>query len=37
MSDFDMPANRPAPELGADSAAVLREAGLSDDEIRKLV
>jgi crotonobetainyl-CoA:carnitine CoA-transferase CaiB-like acyl-CoA transferase len=37
MSDFPMPANRPAPELGADSAAVLREAGLSDDEIAKLV
>jgi crotonobetainyl-CoA:carnitine CoA-transferase CaiB-like acyl-CoA transferase len=37
MSDFEMPANRPAPELGADSAAVLREAGLSDAEIRKLV
>lgn len=36
MSDFEMPANRPAPELGADSAAVLREAGLSDAEIRKL-
>lgn len=37
MSDFAMPANRPAPELGADSATVLREAGLSDDEIEKLV
>jgi len=37
MSDFAMPANRPAPELGADSAAVLREAGLSAEQIAKLV
>ena len=37
MSAFPMPANRPAPELGADSASILREAGLSDDEIAKLV
>jgi crotonobetainyl-CoA:carnitine CoA-transferase CaiB-like acyl-CoA transferase len=37
MSDFAMRANRPAPELGSDSADVLREAGLSDDEIAKLV
>jgi crotonobetainyl-CoA:carnitine CoA-transferase CaiB-like acyl-CoA transferase len=37
MSDFDMPANRPAPELGADSAAVLREAGVSEDAIVALV
>jgi crotonobetainyl-CoA:carnitine CoA-transferase CaiB-like acyl-CoA transferase len=37
MSDFPMAANLPAPELGADSAAILREAGLSDDEIAKLV
>ena len=37
MSAFPMPANRPAPELGADSASVLREAGLSDDEIAKLL
>jgi crotonobetainyl-CoA:carnitine CoA-transferase CaiB-like acyl-CoA transferase len=37
MSAFPMSANRPAPELGADSTAVLREAGLSEDEIAKLV
>jgi crotonobetainyl-CoA:carnitine CoA-transferase CaiB-like acyl-CoA transferase len=37
MSAFPMPANQPAPELGADSRAVLREAGLSEDEIAKLV
>jgi crotonobetainyl-CoA:carnitine CoA-transferase CaiB-like acyl-CoA transferase len=36
MSAHAMPANRPAPELGADNAAVLREAGLSDAEIEKL-
>jgi crotonobetainyl-CoA:carnitine CoA-transferase CaiB-like acyl-CoA transferase len=36
MSSHAMPANRPAPELGADNAAVLREAGLSDAEIEKL-
>jgi crotonobetainyl-CoA:carnitine CoA-transferase CaiB-like acyl-CoA transferase len=36
MSEHAMPANRPAPELGADNAAVLREAGLSDAEIEKL-
>ena len=33
MSSHDLPASRPAPELGADSEAVLREAGLSDAEI----
>ncbi len=37
LSDFAMPANRPAPELGADTAAVLREAGVSEDAIEKLV
>jgi crotonobetainyl-CoA:carnitine CoA-transferase CaiB-like acyl-CoA transferase len=36
MSAHTMPANRPAPELGADNDAVLREAGLSEDEIAKL-
>ncbi len=36
MSAHAMPANRPAPELGADNEAVLREAGLSPDEIAKL-
>ena len=33
LSAFPMAANRPAPALGADGEAVLREAGLSDDEI----
>jgi crotonobetainyl-CoA:carnitine CoA-transferase CaiB-like acyl-CoA transferase len=36
LSAHSMPANRPAPELGADNAAILREAGLSDAEIEKL-
>src|SRR5258706_495497 len=36
MSAHAMPASRPAPELGADNAAILREAGLSDAEIEKL-
>jgi len=36
MSGHAMPANRPAPELGADNEAVLREAGLDADEIAKL-
>ena len=36
MSAHAMPANRPAPDLGADNEAVLREAGLSPDEIAKL-
>lgn len=35
MSGHEMPADRPAPELGADSAAVLGAAGLSADEIRR--
>ncbi len=34
LSKFEMAANRPAPALGADSRAVLREAGLTDAEIR---
>jgi crotonobetainyl-CoA:carnitine CoA-transferase CaiB-like acyl-CoA transferase len=37
MSAHAMPANRPAPDLGADSDAVLREAGLSADEIAKVL
>jgi crotonobetainyl-CoA:carnitine CoA-transferase CaiB-like acyl-CoA transferase len=36
MSNHAMPANRPAPDLGADNAAILSEAGLTDDEIAKL-
>ena len=35
LSDFAMPANRPAPELGADTAAVLREAGVSGGRDRE--
>ncbi len=33
MSSHPMPADQPAPVLGADAEAVLREAGLSDAEI----
>jgi crotonobetainyl-CoA:carnitine CoA-transferase CaiB-like acyl-CoA transferase len=33
MSGHEMPADRPAPSLGADSIDVLRAAGLSEDEI----
>jgi crotonobetainyl-CoA:carnitine CoA-transferase CaiB-like acyl-CoA transferase len=33
LSAHPMPANRPAPALGVDGAAVLREAGLTDEEI----
>jgi crotonobetainyl-CoA:carnitine CoA-transferase CaiB-like acyl-CoA transferase len=33
LSAHPMPANRPAPALGADAVAVLHEAGLTDDEI----
>ena len=35
MSDFEMDASRPAPDLGADSEAVLREAGLDPAAIAK--
>jgi len=34
LSSHPMPGDRPAPALGADAATVLREAGLSDTEIR---
>jgi crotonobetainyl-CoA:carnitine CoA-transferase CaiB-like acyl-CoA transferase len=33
MSEHPMPADRPAPALGADSEAVLREAGLDEEAI----
>ena len=36
MSAHDMPASRPAPELGADTDSVLRRAGLTPAEIEKL-
>ncbi len=36
MSAHEMPADRPAPALGAHNADILREAGLSDAEIEKL-
>ncbi len=35
MSEHDMPANRPAPALGADSIEILRTAGLTDAEIEE--
>jgi crotonobetainyl-CoA:carnitine CoA-transferase CaiB-like acyl-CoA transferase len=35
MSDFQMDASRPAPDLGVDSEAVLREAGLDPAAIAK--
>ncbi len=37
MSAHAMKGNRPAPDLGADGEAVLREAGLSEQEIRALL
>jgi len=36
ISGFEFAVRRPAPACGADSAAVLREAGYSDDEIVRL-
>ena len=33
MSAHAMPANAPAPNLGADSAAILRAAGLGEEEL----
>ncbi len=33
LSEYEMRAERPAPDLGADSESVLREAGLSESEI----
>jgi len=37
MSGYEMPANQPAPALGAHNREVLRAAGLADDEIEKLL
>jgi crotonobetainyl-CoA:carnitine CoA-transferase CaiB-like acyl-CoA transferase len=37
MSRHEMPADRPAPALGADSEEVLRQAGLSDAEIAEVL
>lgn len=37
MSGHPMPGNAPAPALGADTAAVLREAGIDDETIELLV
>ena len=37
MSGHAMPGNAPAPALGADTAAVLREAGVDDETIELLV
>jgi crotonobetainyl-CoA:carnitine CoA-transferase CaiB-like acyl-CoA transferase len=37
LSAHDMNAEKPAPRLGADSEAILAEAGLSPEEIRKVL
>ena len=37
LSDFEMPANLPAPQLSAHTEEVLREAGLDDETIALLV
>jgi crotonobetainyl-CoA:carnitine CoA-transferase CaiB-like acyl-CoA transferase len=37
LSAFEMRGERPAPALGADGADVLREAGLSEDEVRSIL
>ena len=37
MSEHPIPGNAPAPALGADTAAVLAEAGVDDDTIALLV
>jgi crotonobetainyl-CoA:carnitine CoA-transferase CaiB-like acyl-CoA transferase len=37
MSGHTMPADQPAPDLGADSAQVLREAGLEASEVERIV
>jgi formyl-CoA transferase len=36
LSGHPMPADRPGPDLGAETEAILREAGLSDEELRAL-
>jgi crotonobetainyl-CoA:carnitine CoA-transferase CaiB-like acyl-CoA transferase len=37
LSGHPMPADHPGPDLGADTEAVLREAGLSDEELRAVL
>jgi len=37
LSAFEMRGERPAPALGADSADVLSEAGLSDEEVKSIL
>ena len=36
MSGFDFAVNGPAPKVGADGTAILREAGYTEDEIGRL-
>lgn len=37
LSAHPMPSDRPGPDLGADAEALLREAGLSDEELRAVL
>ena len=37
LSGYEMLGNKPAPALGADSEAILREAGLSPDEVKAIL
>ena len=37
MSDYEMKGDRPGPDLGQDSEAILREAGLGPDEVKAIL